>query len=134
MRPPRRAAAVALALVPLGTVAGHVVGYSLADRSAAFDGSHSHLRPTTWLAAVLALGAVGWVASGRDGHRARVRVGWMAAAQAALFVVMEAVEHLTAGHGITHLLAEPALRWGVGAQVVTGAALVATAMIARASG
>ena len=134
MRPPRRAAVLGLALVPLGTLAGHVAGYSLAGQDAGLDGRHAHLRPAAWLAVASALGAVGWLARGRAGPLARVPVGWLAGVQGMLFLALEGIEHLAAGHGPEELLAEPTFRWGLAAQVATAAALVLTALVARFSG
>ena len=132
--PSRRGLAVVLGLAPLGTVAGHVAGYAVAGEHAAFDGSHAHLRPTTWLTVVAACAALAWVATGRAGAGARPRLGRLAAAQIAAFVAVEAVEHLVAGGGVDALLHEPAVRWGLAAQVAVAAGLVVVTALARVSG
>lgn len=143
MRPPfydepvriSRRAGVAIALVPLGTVAGHAAGYLLAGRHASFAGDHVHLRPTSWLAVLGAVAALGWATVDRAGTgRNRPRLVALAGAQAGLFVGLEAVEHLTAGRGVGRLLSEPSVRWGLAAQVATAAALVLATVVARASG
>ena len=134
MRPPHRAAFLIVAVVPLGTVAGHVAGYVLAGQHAGLDGGHSHLRPLAWVTAVTALAGLGWVAAARSAGSVRLPVAGLAAAQAALFVVLEAAEHVAGGHGLERLLAEPGLRWGLAAQVATAALLVVATSLARASG
>lgn len=134
MRPPHRAALLAVALVPLGTVAGHVAGYVLAGQHAGLDGGHSHLRPLAWVTAVTALAGLGWAGAARSGRSVRLPVAGLAAAQASLFVILESAEHLAGGHGLGRLLAEPGLRWGVAAQFATAALLVLATSLARASG
>lgn len=134
MRPSRHAALVTAALVPIGTIAGHVAGYGLAGRHAGLDGDHGHLRPLAWITAVAALAALGWVAGGSGRRPVRLPVVRLATCQAALFLALESGEHLAAGRGIGHLLSEPALRWGLLAQIATAAVLAVTARFARASG
>lgn len=134
MRPLSRAAVVALALVPLGTIAGHAAGYELAGRHASFDGSHSHLRPGAWLTAVVAVAALGWIATGRGDGMRRPRLVGLAGGQAVAFLVLEAAEHVVGGHGLGHLLADPSFRWGLVAQVAVAAVLVLATAFARATG
>lgn len=134
MRTPRHAAIVAVILAPLGTIAGHVVGYGIAGQHAGLDGSHSHLRPAALLAGLAALAVFGWVAGARRPQPPRLSVAWLAVGQAALFLGLESAEQLAGSHGLDHLLAEPALRWGLLAQVATAAAIVAVAVSARVSG
>ena len=120
--------------MPLGTVAGHVVGYVLAGQHAGLDGNHSHLRPIAWVTAITALAGLGWVGAARSGRSVRLPVAGLAAAQASLFVILEAAEHVAGGHGLGHLLAEPGLRWGFAAQLATAAVLVLATSLARATG
>lgn len=134
MRLPRRTLVVAAALVPVGTLAGHVAGYLAAGRHPGVDGGHGHLRPGAWLATLAALVALGWLAAARGPVRTRVPLGPLAAGQAVLFVGLESAEHLVWGHGLGRLWAEPALRWGLAAQVVAASLLVAAAAVARATG
>lgn len=134
MRPPHRAALLTISLVPLGTIAGHVAGYVLAGQHAGLDGGHGFLRPLAWVTAVTALGGLGWVATARSGRVVRLPVAGMATAQASLFLILEAAEHVAGGHGLERLATEPGLRWGVAAQVATAAALVLAISLARASG
>lgn len=133
MRLPSRAL-VAAALVPIGTVAGHGAGYLLAGQDASLGGGHGHLRPATWLTAAVAVLALGWVAAARDGLTRRPRTAVLAAAQSGLFLALEGAEHLASGHNPAHLLHEPALRWGLAAQLVTAALLVLATVVARSSG
>ncbi|MGH9164438.1 MAG: hypothetical protein ACRDZW_02850 [Acidimicrobiales bacterium] len=134
MGSPRRAVVLAFGLAPLGAVAGHMTGYFVAGQRAALVGSHGHLRPTAWLTVVAAVLALGWAAAARGPRPARLSTAWLAAGQAALFLGLESAEHLAGGRGLGHLLAEPALRWGLVAQVATAAVLVVAAVVARASG
>jgi len=120
--------------VPIGTIGGHLAGYGVAGEPAGLSGGHSHLAPAAWLASVAALAALGWVAGARGPRRDRINLAWLAAGQATLFVAVEGAEHVAAGHGLGHLLGDPALRWGLAAQVVTAGALVVAALVARASG
>lgn len=135
MRTPRHAAIIiALALVPLGTLAGHVVGYGIAGEETGLHGRHSHLQPVAWLTILAALAALGWVAAAKRPMPRRPPLASLAVAQAVVFFGLEATEQLAGGHGLRHLLAQPALRWGLLAQVATAAILVAAAVSARASG
>lgn len=134
VRTPRHAALIAIALVPLGTIVGHVVGYGMAGRHAGLDGSHGHLRPAAWLTTLAALVALGWVAGAQRPVPSRLPLAWLAVGQAVSFFGLESAEQLAGGHGLAEMLAEPALRWGLLAQVATAAALVVVAVSARASG
>lgn len=134
VRPPHRAALVTVALVPLGTVAGHVAGYVLAGQHAGLDGGHSHLRPLAWVTAAAALAGLGWVAAAGPSRAVRLPAAGLATAQVSLFVLLESAEHVAGGHGLGHLLAEPGLRWGLAAQLATAAVLVLATSLARASG
>jgi hypothetical protein len=127
-------ALVAVALVPVGTVAGHATGYLLAGEDASFAGGHRHLHPASWLTAAAAVLVLGCVAAARDGLGRRPRMAALAAAQSGLFLVLEGVESVAAGHSPAHLLAEPSLRWGLAAQLVTAAVLVLATVVARSSG
>ncbi|MGH9281406.1 MAG: hypothetical protein ACRD0S_00555, partial [Acidimicrobiales bacterium] len=129
-----RRAVVAVALVPLGTIAGHAVGYVLAGREPAGMAGHSHLRPATWLTAAVAALALGWVAAARTDVGHRPRVAALATAQAGMFVALEGAEQMASGHGVGHLLAEPTLRWGLAAQLATAAVLVLATAVAHSSG
>jgi hypothetical protein len=130
-----RARWVAVALVPLGTVLGHVLGYAAAGRDAALAGSHGHLRLALWPAvaatvAALAVVALGHRASGRRG----LRLSGLLVAQVGLFAGIEAVEHLHAGHGVLSVVAEPAVLWGLGAQLLSAALLVTACRLAHTTG
>ena len=132
MRPRHRAVVVAVS--PLGTIAGHVVGYRLAGHGASLDGSHAHLRPGAWLAVALAVAALAWVAVSGRGGRTRASLTLLASGQLASFVVLEAAEQLVGGHGVGHLPGDPSFRWGLAAQVVAAAVLVLAVGVARATG
>lgn len=134
VRTPRRAtAAVALALVPLGTIAGHVAGYAMAGDQASSRGSHAHLRPAAWVTALLAALALGWIAGGR-GTATRPRLAWLSGGQAASFVLLEVGEHLLGGDSIGHLVGDPAFRWGLAAQAAAAGVLVLAAVAAAVTG
>ena len=132
MRPHHRAVLVAAS--PLGTIAGHVVGYRLAGHGASLEGSHAHLRPGAWLAVALAVAALVWVAVSGRGGRTRASLTLLAGGQLASFVVLEAAEQLVGGHGVGHLPGDPSFRWGLAAQVVAAGALVLALSAARATG
>ena len=134
MRLERRVALLAAALVPLGTIGGHVAGQVLAGGPAGLDGSHSHLRPATWITALAALAALGWIGAARSSRTARLPLSMLAVGQAVLFLGLEAGEQLVGGHALGHLPSDPAVRWGLVAQLATAALLVAAVSAARASG
>lgn len=130
-----RARWLTVALVPLGTLGGHALGYLAAGQEAAFTGAHSHLRPTLWLALAASAAAVAAMAvAGAEGGRLRPRTRTMVGAQVVLFGLLEAVEHLHAGHHLHSLAADPSFRWGLAAQLVSAGLLVLVAGLARASG
>lgn len=133
MRSPGRAA-LAGALVPLGTIAGHVVGYWLAGDDASFDGAHRHLRPTVWLTVAVAAAAVAWVTIRPVGSRSAPRLSWLVSGQLAGFFLLEAAEHVLAGHAFSELPGHPTLRWGLLAQIVSAGVLVLVTRLAGASG
>ena len=134
VRTPRRATAVvALALVPLGTIAGHVAGYAMAGDQASSGGGHAHLRPAAWVTALVAALALAWIAGGR-GTATRPRLAWLAGGQAASFVVLEVGEHLLGGDSMAHLLGDPAFRWGLAAQAAAAGVLVVAAVVAAVTG
>ena len=133
MRVPRRS--VVVALVPAGAIAGHVLGYLLAGEDAALHGGHSHLRPAAWVAAGATAAVLACLALARPGREPRpVRLASLVTAQVVLFGVVEAGEHLVAGHGPVSIVVSPSFRWGVLAQLLSGAVLVLAARLARASG
>lgn len=132
--PEARRAAILLALVPVGTIVGHVVGYGIAGEHPGLTGDHSHLSPVVWPASILALATLAWLGVGGRRLANRLPLAWVVAGQATLFVALEAAEHLVRGQALHHVLTEPALRWGLLAQVATAAVLIAVAASARASG
>lgn len=128
-------------MVPAGTVAGHVLGYLMAGEDAGLHGAHSHLRPAAWVAAGLTAAALAAVAVARPTPtpttgrgRGRPRVSWLVAGQVLAFGLLEAAEHLGSGHGALSFVADPSFRWGVAAQLVSAALLIAAAGLARTSG
>lgn len=130
-----RARWLTVALVPLGALGGHALGYLAAGQEAAFTGAHSHLRPALWLALAASAAGVAAVAlAGAERGRRCPRTTTLLAAQVGLFGVLETVEHLHAGHHVHSLAAEPAFRWGLAAQLVSAGLLVLVARLARASG
>lgn len=130
-----RARWLTVALVPLGTLGGHALGYLAAGREASFTGAHSHLRPTLWLALAASAGGVAALALAGGGRGRRCpRTSTLALAQVGLFCVLEAGEHVHAGHHVDSLAADPSFRWGLAAQLVSAGLLVLVARLARASG
>ena len=126
--------AVIVGLVPLGAIAGHVVGYWMAGERAGLDGSHGHLRSVAWLAGLAATAALVLVAARPRPFRGPTSLSWLAGGQAAMFVGLEAAEHVVGGHGLIELLTSPSFRWGLVAQALTAGMLVAVAAFSRASG
>ena len=135
VRSPRRAGLlVVAALLPLGTIGGHVAGDLVAGQSVGFDGSHSHLRPAAWFTATAAAIALGWLAGTRSGRPARLPLWALAAGQSLFFLGLEGGEYLLGGHRLADLAADPGVRWGLVAQLATAAVLVGVAAAARYSG
>lgn len=133
MRSPRCAAlGLAVALSPLGTIAGHVAGYGVAGDG--LGAGHAHLRPAAAVAALAAAAALAWVATSRRAGGARPPLAWLAGGQALAFVALEAGERAAAGHGVGGLVADPAFLWGLGAQAAVAALLLVAAAIARTTG
>ena len=127
--------AVALA-APAGVVAGHAVGYLAADPhsgSPAVD--HSYLAGAPSLCAPLVVAALLWAATAGAGSCRRSLVaGPLLAAQWALFVGQELVEHTLAGHGPGAALQSPAVWIGVAAQALVAVALALLLRTAAVAG
>lgn len=127
--------AVVVAMVPAGTIGGHVLGYLMAGEDAALHGAHSHLRPAAWVALAATAAALACVALVRSRPgRERVPLCPLVAAQVGLFAVVEAGEHALTGHGAASVVTDPSFRWGVLAQLLSGAVLVLACRVARVSG
>ena len=129
-----RARSAAVAMLPLGVLVGHSAGYAVA-------GEHAHgylgggpLWPAAWFAGTASVAAFAWLGLRGTGRPRGPRLSQVAGAQAVVFVVQETIEHVVHGHGLADLLASPSFRWGMVAQVVTAAALVIAASLARYTG
>lgn len=125
---------VVAALLPLGILLGHSTGYALA-------GEHTHgymtggwLWAAPGLAAVAAVGVFAWAGLQGDPLRQCPRLSPVIAVQGVVFFGQESVEHLVQGHGLSHLLASPTLRWGLVAQVITATVLIVASCFALATG
>lgn len=122
---------IVLAMVPSGTIAGHVLGYLMAGEDATFHGAHSQLRSAAWLGAAVtgaSMACLGLLFPHRG--PGALRLSRLVSAQAVLFSVVEAVEHVEAGHGGLSFLSDPCFRWGLVAQLITAVALLAVARMA----
>jgi hypothetical protein len=118
--------------MPASFVAGHVVGFAVdhhddAARATVQEG-HGYLSSLGTLAVPLLVASVllAFVAGARR-QAFRPRYGATMTQFVAVFAVIELVEHLRAGWTLTHVLAEPALWFGVVTQLVL-AAVVVTAL------
>jgi hypothetical protein len=120
-----------LLLVPGGFVAGHELGYQAATAlgaSPAAAGAHGYLGALVLVGTPFAFTAV--ARSLLAGYRNELRpVRWstLAAAQVALFVGVELVEHVHAGLSPAQTLAEPAVLLGLVAQLAVAAVLTLVA-------
>jgi hypothetical protein len=121
----RRRLMIAL-LVPVGAWLGHALAYAIGGPPGAeVAGQHGYLGLAPTLTVPSALIAVTWWAAGRHGRRAALPGALsLAGAQAALFLVQEAIERLATAGDPLAVLTAPVLWWGLVSQALV-AGLVA---------
>lgn len=116
-------------MLPVGVLVGHTVGYGVAPpdpEAIAASGGHGYLDAATALATpLLILAMVMALLSGfRRARCSAPSVGRLFTLQAVAFVALEQSERLAAGANATAAVAEPAVWWGLAAQLVVAAAAV----------
>lgn len=122
----------ALALLPAGTLLGH--GFAYGALHGAESLPHAYLSPASWLAAALVLVSLGgFLRCGAEGARRRLPVSLLVA-QPALFALQESIEHLVGDHGLAGAAASPAVRWGLGLQVLAAILVIALSQLAQVTG
>jgi hypothetical protein len=129
-----RARWLPVALVPLGTILGHALGYAAAGQDFRLSGTHGHLLPALWPAAAAMVVALGSVTLAGAVPGRGLRTSWLLGAQVVAFALLEGLEHLHGGHHGLSVVAEPAFRWGLGAQLLSAGLLVMVTRLAHASG
>lgn len=117
-----------LLLVPGGFVAGHELAYQAASALGATPvtaGGHGYLTALLLIGAPFACAAMARsLVAGLRAELPPVRWSTLAAAQTALFLAVELAEHARAGLSPAATLAEPAVLFGLFAQLAVAAVLV----------
>ena len=129
---PRRLTAL---LTPVGVVCTHLLAYVLPHAEPGTGVTHHHLAPLALVTVLLALGALGAVAvRAARGNAVELRLGVLAAAQAALYAAVEVPETLLGGGSLLEAVTAPTLRSGLLVQLVVAWALVRVVRVTVAVG
>ena len=124
------------ALLPIGVVAGHRMAYAVADAANdhAAAPAHGYLNtagPYLLFYAISLLLLLGATRRGRPLPLPRISV--LMGAQIAAFIGQEALERLSAGQSIADTVASPAVRWGIGAQLLVALLVISTVRATRSA-
>ena len=122
-----RARSAVYVVATFGALLGHALGYLFAHPDAHARAhalaAHGYMGVAAALALPAFAAAIAWILVAPRGDRRSVRPASVAAVQVAVFVGQEILERAVVGHGPAAAVAEPALWWGVVAQVAVGLAL-----------
>jgi len=121
-----------LAMAPAGTIAGHALAYRA--QGGGESPAHAYLAATSWTALVMLVMALGWFARRGAGNRPARPPTALLGTQPVLFVLQEVTEHLLGGAELADALGAPAVRWGIGVQLLAAAVVVLLALGARSVG